>query len=78
MTTQKGTTRVLLPDRVTDADYDDTESAVAYDETLADELLQAARQCQDEHAELTPGRPSLSGQGYAFPTRLVPRSRRAG
>lgn len=64
---RKGTTRVLLPTGAIDADYDDTEATVAYDETKADELLEAARQYQDEHPELAPGRPSLSRQGTHSP-----------
>lgn len=67
MTTRKGTTRVLLPNGVVDADYDDTEGSVAYDETLANELLEAARRYQDEHPELAPGRPSLSAPGTHSP-----------
>lgn len=80
MSERKGKTQVLLPDGATYADYDDSEAPVAYDETLADELLQAARRYQDEHAELAPGRPSLSGQGthsphvsFRVPAELVER-----
>lgn len=67
MTTRKETTRVLLPDGAVEADYDDTEAPVAYDETLADELLEAAHRYQDERPELAPGRPSLSAQGTHSP-----------
>jgi hypothetical protein len=65
--TEKGTARVLLPTGTTDADYDDTETPATYDETLADELLEAAHRYQEEHAELAPGRPSLSAQGTHSP-----------
>jgi hypothetical protein len=67
MTKRKGTARILLPTGAVDADYDDTEAPTAYDESLADELLDAARRYQDEHRELAPGRPSLSGQGRHSP-----------
>ena len=66
-TNRKGTVRVLLPDGAVDADFDDAEAAVAFDETLADELLAAARRYQDEHRELAPGRPSLSARGAQSP-----------
>lgn len=66
-TTHKGTTRVLLPTGAAETDYDDSEAPVDYDETLADELLRAAHRYQDEHAELAPGRPSLSGRGTHSP-----------
>lgn len=67
MTSRKGKTRVLLPDGPVDADYDDAEAPAAYDELLADELLQAAQRYQDEHGELVPGRPSLSAPGTHSP-----------
>lgn len=67
MTSRKGKTRVLLPDGPVDADYDDTETPTAYDEALADELLEAAHRYQDQHAELAPGRPSLSAPGTHSP-----------
>lgn len=69
MTTRGGRalTRLLLPAGAGDANYDDTESPIAYDETLADELLEAAHHYQDEHSELAPGRPSLSARGTHSP-----------
>jgi len=66
-TKRKGTTRVQLPDGAVDATYDDAEKPVAYDKRLADELLQAAQQYQDQHPDLAPGRPSLSGPGRHSP-----------
>lgn len=36
-------------------------------QTLADELLEAALRYQDQHPELTPGRPSLSAPGTHSP-----------
>lgn len=65
--TGKKTSRVLLPDGAVDVEYDDAEAPVAYDETLADELLEAAHHYQDEHDELAPGRPSLSARGTHSP-----------
>ncbi len=41
-TTGKGTTRLQLPNGAVEAHYDDTEAPLAYDPTLADELLEAA------------------------------------
>lgn len=67
MTSRKGTTRLLLPTGAVNADYDDAEPSVAYDEKLAEELLDAAHRYQDEHAELAPGRPSLSVRGSHSP-----------
>ncbi|MGH3503658.1 MAG: ribbon-helix-helix protein, CopG family [Nocardioidaceae bacterium] len=63
----KGTTHVLLPDGPVDACYDDTQTTAKVDDTLADELLDAARRYQDEHPELAPGRPSLSAHGTHSP-----------
>jgi hypothetical protein len=65
--TGKATSRVLLPKGPVDACYDENEAPAAYDETLAEELLEAAHRYQDEHAELAPGRPSLSAQGTHSP-----------
>jgi hypothetical protein len=67
MTKPKGTARVLLPTGAVDADYDDAETPIAYDDKLADELLDASRRYQQEHRELAPGRPSLSEQGRHSP-----------
>jgi hypothetical protein len=66
-TTQKGTTRLQLPGGAVETHYDDTETPLAYDPTLADELLEAVRHYQDQHPELTPGRPSLSAPGTHSP-----------
>jgi len=60
-TTQKGTTPIQLPGGAVETHYDDTEAP------LADELLEAARRYQDQHPELTPGRPSLSAPGTHSP-----------
>lgn len=64
---RKGTTRVLLPTGPVDAHYDDADEPVAHDDELADELLDAAHRYQDEHAELAPGRPSLTAPGAHSP-----------
>lgn len=53
-------TRILLPDGPVEAEYDDAETPLVNDETLADQLLEAAHRYQDEHPELAPGRPPLS------------------
>ncbi len=66
-TTQKGTTRLQLPGGAVETHYDDTETPLAYDPTLADELLEAVRHYQNQHPELTPGRPSLSAPGTHSP-----------
>lgn len=67
MTTPKGTSPVQLPTGTVDTDYDDAEAPAVYDESLADELLEAAHRYQDEHSELAPGRPSLSAPGTHSP-----------
>lgn len=66
-TKRKGTVRVLLPGGAVDADYDDADTSADFDETLADALLDAAREYQAGHRELAPGRPSLSARGAQSP-----------
>lgn len=64
---RKGRQQVLLPDGPLDVEYDDSEVSVAYPDHLADELLDAAHRYQDEHAELAPGRRSLTAPGTHSP-----------
>lgn len=63
----RGRVRVLLPGGAVDTAYDDADAPAPFDDAVAEELLDAARQYEDEHHELAPGRPSLSARGAQSP-----------